>query len=178
MRYNKIEKCECSNGEGWGVSLYVQGCPLTLHCKGCFNPETWDFNGGKKFTEREKSQLYQLLNKDYITRFSILGGEPLAPQNVYDVASLVLWIANQLPHTEIWMWTGYTKEQLGQRLKEARESWPSTSEDMFLQAALVKVDYLIAGPFIEEQKDLTLQWRGSRNQEIIDMSKDRKWLYG
>lgn len=164
MKYASIRSMDVTNGEGIGVALFIQGCPI--HCKGCFNPETWDFNGGKNFTQKEESQLYQLLNKDYIVRCSILGGEPLVEDNLKQLNRILCTIKSNWPDKKIWIWTGYTWDELQERRKN---SFPDKLFITFKYS-----DYLIAGPFIEEEKDLTLLWRGSRNQEIIDLQKTKK----
>ena len=164
MRYSNINSCECTNGLGWGVSLFTQGCPI--HCKGCFNPETWDFNGGKPVTEKVESELYQLMKPDYITRFSLLGGEPLIKDNLKQLNHILCTMKSNWPDKKIWIWTGYTWEQLQERRKK---DFPDLLFVTFKYA-----DVLVAGPFIQEEKDLTLKWRGSRNQEIIDLQETIK----
>lgn len=173
MRYNMINSCECTNGLGWGVSLFVQGCPI--HCKGCFNPETWDFQNGKEWKDSYEQKILGLINKPYISRFSILGGEPLVSDNLWELFSLCYTIKKFDPSIEIWLWTGYTKEQLQERLKKVNAIWPALSKDHYLRPLLEQVDILVAGPFVQEEKDLTLKWRGSRNQEIININEAKKW---
>lgn len=165
MRYASIRKMDISNGEGIGVSLFVQGCPI--HCKGCFQPETWDFLGGKEYTVEQKSQIFDLLKPNYITRFSILGGEPLAKQNIWELFLLCSQIKDIFPNKEIWLWSGYTWEQLRKRINDTDFMWPEIDGDIYLSSLLKQLDVLITGPFIEEEKDLTLKWRGSRNQQIL-----------
>ena len=173
MRYAAIEKNEIVNGNGIGVSLYIQGCPI--RCKGCFNPETWDFNGGNEWwADKTTLEIYNLLNKDYINRLSILGGEPLYIDNLFYILLLLIEMKEACPDKEFWLWTGYTWEQLQERIKKAQDIWPKYTEDIYLQEILNQLDYLIAGPFVQEEKDLTLIWRGSRNQEVIDMNKTRE----
>ena len=162
MRYNTINSCECTNGLGWGVSLFTQGCPL--HCKGCFNPETWDFEGGKEITTKVESELYKLMDKPYIKRFSILGGEPLSEQNLEQLSYIIVSMKANYPRKKIWIWTGYTWDEIQERLKKPTKLW----------IILRHTDYLITGPFIQEEKDLTLKWRGSRNQEIIKLKDGKK----
>ena len=106
MRYNSINTCECTNGLGWGVSLFTQGCPI--HCKGCFNPETWSFEGGKELTHLQESKIYEALKPWYITRFSVLGGEPLVSSNLSQLNRLLISIKSNYPDIKIWVWTGYT----------------------------------------------------------------------
>ena len=101
MRYSQIRSLDISNGEGVGVALFIQGC--NLRCKNCFNSETWDFNGGKEWTEEVKNKFMELINKPYITRVSILGGEPLAYKNVNDVLNIVNEIRISYPDKKIWL---------------------------------------------------------------------------
>lgn len=159
MRYSSINTCECTNGLGWGVSLFTQGCPI--HCKGCFNPETWDFDGGKELTNYQESQIYKALKPKYITRFSVLGGEPLIDSNLEQLNRLLCTIKSNYPNIKIWIWTGYTWDELQEKRKNAN---PDKLLITFKYA-----DYLVCGPYIEEEKDLTLLWRGSRNQKIINL---------
>lgn len=179
MRYADILKCDCINGSGWGVSLYTQGCDK--HCKGCFNPETWDFKAGKEFTEKTQQIILQLLNQPYMTRFSLLGGEPLAKQNRKELAHLLYNIRKEYPNIKIWIWTGYTWEQLMQELNQEDEKYNQDTDAQRLSAILFFVDVLVDGPFIQKQKDITLKWRGSCNQRVIDVpqsfSEDKIILY-
>ena len=169
MRYASIRKIDISNGEGIGVSLFTQGCPI--RCEGCFQPETWDFNGGKEYTKQTEKQIFKLLKPKYITRFSILGGEPLSKQNIWELFLLCSQIKEVYPNKDIWLWSGYTWQQLQERMNKTNCLWPEIDNDTYLRPLLKQIDYLIAGPFIEEEKDLTLKWRGSRNQEIIEIQK-------
>ena len=159
MRYASIRKMDISNGEGIGVSLFIQGCPI--HCKGCFQPETWDFNGGKLLTRREESIIYKALKPDYITRFSVLGGEPLVYDNLSQLNYILLTIKTNFPNKKVWVWTGYTWDELQEQKRQ------SNPKKLFV--TLQNIDYLVCGPFIESEKDLTLKWRGSRNQQVIDV---------
>ena len=155
MRYAAIEKCEICNGNDVGVSLYVQGCPI--HCDGCFNKSTWDFNGGNEWTDEVMDKLFNLIKLPYIKRISILGGEPLAKQNVTDVLSLISDIiaekdSGNLPNDfKIWLYTGYQLD-----------------DDISDQAIFQIVDYIVDSPYIQDFRDITLKFRGSSNQRIID----------
>ena len=113
MKYAEIRSMDISNGEGIGISIFVQGCPI--HCKNCFNKETWDFNGGYEWNQEAKDKLFSLLNRSYIRRISILGGEPLCKENCKDVLELVKEIKTRQPNKKIWVYSGYTLEQLRQR---------------------------------------------------------------
>ena len=110
FRYADIDPCEICNGLGFGVSLYVQGCPI--RCEGCFNQQTWDFDGGRPWTRESRNKLFSLISRPYIRRVSILGGEPLAPQNRNGVASLARDIVREFPDRSIWIYSGYTFEDI------------------------------------------------------------------
>ena len=161
MRYNAIQRCEYVNGNDIGVSLYIQGC--SIHCKGCFNPETWDFNGGKEFTLDTFAELLTLLDKPYITRFSILGGEPLEKCNWEELRAILWRIRVFKPDLKIWLYTGYTYNFL----MELINMKPKFDNIHLLENILKNIDVLVAGPFILEEKDRSLAFKGSRNQEII-----------
>lgn len=153
MRYAQIRSMDISNGEGVGVSLFVQGCPF--HCKNCFNPETWDFNGGKEWTEKTKEKFMDLINKPYIKRISFLGGECLANKNYLTVRNLLKEIKDKFPEKQIWLYSGYTFENF------SREQLKT----------ILYVDVLVDGEYIDKLRDLTLKWRGSSNQRVIDVKK-------
>ena len=150
MNYAKIRKLDVTNGEGIGVSLFVQGCQF--HCKNCFNKVTWNFDGGKKFTKDTLNTIISLLNDEHIKRFSILGGEPLAEKNMYDVLQTIIEIRKNVTDIIIWVYTGYTFEEVKQ-LKYGKE-------------ILDNVDTIVDGRYIDELRDLTLEFRGSSNQNI------------
>ncbi len=167
MRYASIHRMNISDGPGIGVSLYVQGC--ALHCPGCFNESTWDFGGGKEYTNETVHTILDLLKPEWMTRLSILGGEPLVPQNYKKLAAL-LYLAKEenkeKQKFQVWMWTGRTYENILQEIKVSSDGkYPSA-----LELVLKNVDYLVDGPFIQDKKDLTLKWRGSSNQRIIALN--------
>ncbi|MBR4983830.1 MAG: anaerobic ribonucleoside-triphosphate reductase activating protein [Lachnospiraceae bacterium] len=154
-RYNTIKYNDVANAPGISVSIYLQGCPH--HCKGCFNPETWDYNGGQELTEDLLENLFQnKINKNGIKRsLCILGGEPLCEENIattYTLASMAKSYG-----VNVYIWTGYVFEEL-------------EKTDLLFEI-FENTDYLIDGPFIEEEKDITLKMRGSRNQRVIDIKK-------
>lgn len=152
-RYNVIIPNDVVNGRGVCVSFFVQGCPH--HCPGCFNEETWDFHGGQPYTPEVKWDIIKAISANNITRnFSILGGEPLAPQNIDMVWEVIDAVRHAYPHIEITLWTGYTYPEL---MIHPTEN---------LTNILNTIDVLVDGPFIEKEKDLTLRLRGSRNQHI------------
>lgn len=174
MRYASIRNLDISNGEGVGVSLFVQGCDR--HCFNCFNSETWNFNGGKEWTEEAKNKFMELIDRPYIRRISILGGEPLAEQNLDDVLSLVQQIRISFPEKTIWLYTGFCWNDImcsfaGLQAdcvvldKKDIEAWEKRRE------IISNVDVLVDGEYIDEQKDLTLAYRGSKNQHVIDVKQ-------
>lgn len=160
MRYASIEECEYINGSGIGTSLFVQGCHF--HCKNCFNQDTWDFNGGKKWDYITEMNFLKLVSKPHIKRVSILGGEPLADENVKYVVHLLKTIRNLYPDKKIWLYTGYTYESIIE----------SGSFDRL--SAVMLADILVDGRFIDEEKDLTLKFRGSKNQRVINTEQSLK----
>lgn len=155
MKYARIDELEYVNGEGIGVSLFVQGCPF--HCKGCFNEETWSYDGGEIWTSEVEDQFMKLIDRPYITRVSILGGEPLSDRNLQQLSCLLVKIRTLYPKINIWLYTGFTWEQIFDECDRQR------------QKIVMLCDVLVDGPFIEEQKDLTLKWRGSKNQNVINI---------
>ena len=158
MRYALIRKMDISNGPGVGVSLFVQGCHL--HCKGCFNSTAWDFNGGKEWNDDVKQKFLELASRPYIKRISILGGEPLSPENSYDIYELITEINDKLPDKVIWLYTGYLFEY----------AINNESNRKILELCDVVVD----DRYVEELKDIGLPWRGSSNQRVIDVQETLK----
>ena len=156
MRYAQIRSMDISNGEGIGVALFVQGCP-SPHCKGCFNPETWDFNEGKEWTKETEKEFLDLIDRPYIKRVSLLGGECLAPENIEEVTRLAKKCKKLFPGKKIWLWTRYDFKKYVCNLD-----------------IIEYLDYVIDGTFIEELKDISLLFRGSSNQ-VIWMKKDKEW---
>lgn len=168
MRYNSIDKFEVCNGIGVGVSLFVQGCPF--HCKNCFNQETWDFDGGQEWTPKVQKEFLSLIERPYITRVSILGGEPLAYENLPDIYDLIKRIRENFPDKKIWLWTGNTLF-INDFDNSVDVGWDN---GLLRNYILCLCDYVIDGQFIDELKDLTLSFRGSSNQRIIDVQKTLK----
>ena len=161
MRYNTIREMDVSNGPGIGVSIFTQGCDR--HCPGCFNPETWPFDEGKEFTCKELYDLTALLRRPYITRLSILGGEPLLPQNYQDISDTI-HIARGVGHpVTVWVWTGRTFEDVYKEVCETKNE--------NLAYILDNADYLVDGPFIQEERDVSLRFCGSRNQRVLDLAR-------
>ena len=178
IRYAQIRKMDISNGEGVGVSLFVQGCDF--RCPGCFNSETWDFNGGKEWTQEAEDKFIELASKPFIKRISILGGEPLASNNLEGVLKLINQIRLLLPEKTIWLYTGYKIEDLGfwKSINDHLEGYYNLEEtvdnvcnNMIRQVAIESCDVVVDGRYIEEQRDITLRWCGSKNQRVIDIKQ-------
>lgn len=159
MNYASIRKMDISNGRGVGVSLFVQGCHF--HCRNCFNQETWDFNGGKKWTKQVKEKFLNLVDNPHIERVSILGGEPLCDENIVKVFELVKEIKLNYPDKKMWCYTGYTWEEVYQKEENLY--------DIFRNDTLKMIDVLIDGRYRDDLRDLNLSFRGSSNQRIIDV---------
>lgn len=155
-RYNTIRRMDISNGPGVRVSIFFQGCHF--HCKECFNAETWDFEGGKEFSDNEINIILDLANKDYIKGLSILGGEPLHPINQEATLKLIKAFRDKYKDKTIWLWTGYTYEDLDDKQKEIVNS----------------LDVLVDGQFKIDLKNLKLKYSGSSNQRVIDVKETNK----
>ena len=161
----KIKKFSIENGKGIRTSIFFSGCEH--HCKNCFNSELWDFNVGKPFTRNVYENEIKSTINEHISGISILGGEPMHPNNINNTYRLVRWFKDDFPDKNIWLWTGYTLDEL----------FDNCDSDIiyFLRTFILKnIDVLVDGRFIEEQKDLTLKWRGSKNQMVIDMKESLK----
>ena len=156
MKYAGILENDFVNGQGVCVSFWCQGCPL--HCPGCHNPQTWDFEGGFEATEDDIiSHVLEALNDNGIKRnLSILGGEPMCASNADFIQLLIYWVKIHNPGIKIYLWSGYTLEQLQEKAKE----------DKNVKYILDKIDMLAAGPFILAERDITLPFVGSRNQKV------------
>lgn len=173
MRYSSMRNLDISNGEGVGVSLFVQGCPF--HCKNCFNSDTWDFNGGKEWTEEIEEKFMKLINRPYIKRVSFLGGECLAEQNLDEVLKLVKQIRISYPEKTIWLYTGFEWDSLMSKICQPTFPDEKFKHDINIhmkrQKIISNIDVLVDGEYIDEQRDLTLKWRGSSNQRVIDVKQ-------
>ena len=155
MNYGRIKKNDIANGPGVRVSLFVSGC--RNHCPGCFNPETWDFCYGEPFTKKTEKEIIKALRPSWIQGLSILGGDPMEPENQKALLPLLKRIRIMCPDKDVWLYTGYTYEAV------------KDSE------ILKWIDVLVDGPFIEAEKDITLTFRGSRNQRIIPLKKGKPY---
>ncbi len=159
MNYSAIKPCDIANGEGVRVSLFVSGC--THHCKGCFNPSTWDFAAGEPFTPEVEERILSLLAPDHIQGISLLGGEPFEPENQAVLAPFIRRVRECLPGKDVWCYTGCVLEQ--DLLAPTR--WRTAVTDELLSM----IDVLVDGPFIEALKDISLAFRGSSNQRILHL---------
>lgn len=161
MNYAAIKKYDVANGPGVRVSLFVSGC--THHCPGCFNKETWDFNYGSPFDSDVMNEVIKALEPSYIRGFTLLGGEPFEYSNQQGVLPLLREIKNRFPHKDIWCFTGYDfeKDILGNMVNK----WPETNE------MLSYIDVLVDGEFVESLKNLSLRFRGSSNQRLIQVQE-------
>ena len=155
MKYNLIRKMDISNGPGVRVSIFMQGC--SFHCKNCFNKETWDFNNGIEFNDDTINEVLNLCQKDHIKGLSILGGEPMHPNNEEGTAKLAKAFKEKYPNKSVWMWSGYKFDE-GLKDKEA----------------LKYVDVLVDGTYTDELRNPTLKWKGSSNQRVIDVKNSLK----
>lgn len=173
MRYSSMRNLDISNGEGVGVSLFVQGCDR--HCFNCFNSETWDFNGGKEWTEETKNKFMELIDRPYIRRVSFLGGECLAEQNLDEVLSLIKEIRISFPKKTIWLYTGFEWNLLMSKI--CQPTFPDKDFERIIEIHKKRKEIIslcnivIDGEYIDEQRDITLKWRGSSNQRVIDVKQ-------
>lgn len=165
MNYHKIEKTSVANGTGVRVVLWVSGC--SLHCKGCHNPETWCLDSGKLFDDEAKKELFDALDKPYIQGITFSGGHPLENENVETIYSLIKEIKEKFPTKDIWLYTGYTLDQI----------FPTVVTDDFdinrfyRRTIVLMCDVVVDGKYVEELRDITLKWKGSSNQRVIDIGK-------
>ena len=151
MYYGKIESCSIAAGKGCAVSLFVSGCEHC--CKGCFQPETWNFEYGKEFTDQTVDLILDLAKPSYISHLAIFGGEPLHPKNRSEVLKLIRRFKEVYPNKTVWLWTGY-------RLEDVYEDLVGSG-----------IDVVVDGRFVEDLKDLRLKYRGSSNQRVIDLNE-------
>ncbi len=162
MNYASIKYCDIANGPGVRTSLFVSGC--THHCKGCFNEMTWDFAYGDPFTEQVAEEILHSIEPDYIHGLSLLGGEPMEPANQRALLPLLRSFKERFPRKTVWCYSGYTYEQL---TGESRARCEVTDEMLHL------MDVLVDGEFVESLKDISLRFKGSSNQRILDLAKTR-----
>ena len=158
MNYGTIKECDIADGPGVRVSLFVSGC--RHHCKGCFNADTWDFNYGMPYTKETEDEIIRLLAPDYIQGLTLLGGEPFEPENQRELVKLLKRVRETYPDKDIWSYSGYIYDV---DLVEGGRAYTEVTKEM-----LSYLDVLVDGPFVQELKDITLKFRGSKNQRIIN----------
>ena len=161
MHYGKIKECDIADGPGVRVSLFVSGC--RHHCKGCFNPETWDFKYGQPYSKETEEEVLRLLEPEYIQGFSLLGGEPFEPENQGVLTGLLRRIKERYPMKDVWCYSGYLYDV---DLAKGGKVHTEVTDEM-----LSYIDVLVDGEFVEELKDVTLVFRGSSNQRIIELKQ-------
>lgn len=155
MRYNVIRKMDISNGPGVRVSVFMQGC--AFHCKNCFNPETWDFDGGKEFTQSTINEVLDLCDKPQVKGLSILGGEPMHPNNIEATTKLAKAFKERFPNKNIWAWSGFKFD-----------------EDLKDKEVMKYIDVLVDGRYVDELHNPMLKWKGSSNQRVINVQESLK----
>ena len=161
MNYAEIKNCDIANGPGVRVTLFVSGC--TNRCEGCFQPQTWDFGYGEPFTAETEEYIIGLLSKSYIKGLTLLGGEPFEPANQPSLTDFLKKVRKELPDKDVWAFTGFTFEEL---LTEGAYPHTEVTREM-----LSLIDVLVDGKFVLAEKDITLRFRGSRNQRVIDITR-------
>ena len=165
MHYGELKKCDIANGIGVRVTLFVSGC--TNHCPDCFQPQTWDFDYGKVFTDETKAEIFAELDKSYVNGLTVLGGEPFEPRNQRELLPLLGEVRKRYPDKTVWCFTGFRLED--ELLREGSYPRCEVTDGM-----LACIDVLVDGRFVKELKDISLQFRGSRNQRVIDMNRTRE----
>lgn len=164
MNYAEIKYCDIANGIGVRTTLFVSGC--RHRCPECFNQEAWDFAAGSEFSEEVADEIKASLRTPYVDGLSVLGGEPLEPENQEVLAPFLESVRAEVPGVDVWMWTGFVYEDLA--------AGTSRANTPVLGRILDCVDVLVDGPFVRELKDITLRFRGSSNQRIIDLARTRE----
>ena len=161
MHYGEIKNCDIANGNGVRVTLFVSGC--TNHCPGCFQPQTWDFSYGEKFTKETEEKILQMLSPIFINGLTLLGGDPFEPANQRELVGFLRKVRETYPQKDIWAFSGFTWEEMHQ---ENSYVHTEVTDEM-----LSLLDVLVDGRFVEELKDISLRFRGSSNQRLIDVPK-------
>ena len=165
MHYGELKKCDIANGIGVRVTLFVSGC--TNHCPDCFQPQTWDFDYGKPFTDETKAAIFAELDKPFVNGLTVLGGEPFEPRNQRELLPLLREVREKYPDKTIWCFTGFRLED--ELLRDGSYPRCEATDGM-----LACINVLVDGRFVKELKDISLQFRGSRNQRVIDMDRTRE----
>ncbi len=164
MNYCNIKKCDIANGEGVRTTLFVSGC--TNHCENCFQPETWDFNFGEPFTDEIADQIIESIKPYFINGLTLLGGEPFEPANQRELVPFLRKVRSECPDKTIWCFSGFTLDE--ELLKDGSYPRCEVTDEM-----LSLIDVLVDGRYVEALKDISLRFRGSSNQRIIDMAETR-----
>ncbi len=164
MYYGEIKNCDIADGVGVRVTLFVSGC--TNHCEGCFQPETWNFKYGKPFTKDTEEEILNLLKPSYINGLTLLGGEPFEPENQRVLLPFVKRVRETYPEKTVWSYSGFTLEEL---ITDGSHPRCEVTDEL-----LGLLDVLVDGRFVLDQRDISLRFRGSRNQRLIDMNKTRE----
>ena len=162
MYYGELKKCDIANGIGVRVTLFVSGC--TNHCPGCFQPQTWDFDFGKPYTADTEAEIFAELDRGYVDGLTVLGGEPFEPSNQPELCRLLRHVKERYPQKNIWVFSGF-------RLDDELLRDGSYPRGQYTDEMLSYIDILVDGRFTQELKDISLQFRGSRNQRVIDLKK-------
>lgn len=164
MKYASIKYCDIANGLGCRTVLFVSGC--RNHCKGCFQPETWAFDYGNDFTDEVQDEILKSLAPAYVQGLTLLGGDPFEEENQKALLPFVRKVRRQYPNKDIWAYTGYIYDK---DLVEGGRKYTEDTDEL-----LSMIDILVDGPFVEELKDITLKFKGSSNQRVMDLQKTRK----
>ena len=162
MYYGNLKKCDIANGIGVRVTLFVSGC--TNHCPDCFQPQTWDFHFGRPFTADTEREIFAELDKSYVDGLTVLGGEPFEPENQRDLLPFLREVRRRYPGKTIWCFTGFRLED--ELLREGSHPRFQVTDRL-----LSCIDVLVDGRFVAAEKDISLQFRGSRNQRVLDLPK-------
>ena len=165
MNYCNIKKFDIANGEGVRTTLFVSGC--TNKCEGCFQPETWDFEYGQRFTKETEDEIISSLEPYFVNGLTLLGGEPFEPKNQPELVRFLRRVRKEMPNKNIWCFTGFTLD--GELMREG--SYPRTE---FTDEMLSMIDVLVDGKFVKMLKNISLRFRGSSNQRVIDMNETRR----
>jgi anaerobic ribonucleoside-triphosphate reductase activating protein len=164
MYYGELKKCDIANGTGVRVTLFVSGC--TNRCEDCFQPQTWDFCYGQQFTTETEEKILKLLAPSYIRGLTVLGGEPFEPKNQVELLPFIKKVRKLYPSKDIWVFSGFTYEELNDKA-----AYPYTS---VTQELLSNIDVLVDGRYVDRLRNISLRFRGSENQRLIDLNKTRE----
>lgn len=165
MYYGEIKNCDIANGEGIRVTLFVSGC--TNHCENCFQPQTWAFDYGQTFTRETEDKLIEMLRPAYVNGLTLLGGEPFEPDNQRDLLPFLRRVKRELPEKTVWAFSGFTLDE--ELLRDGSYPRCEVTDDL-----LALVDVLVDGRYVERLHDISLRFRGSSNQRLIDMNETRR----